>query len=95
MKIHMGLDVGSTTVKLVIINENYEILFQEYTRHRSDIEETTKNVLRQAYDSHPEFKNSDCTIMVTGSGGMYVEDNLNIEFIQEVVAGTTAIKIYP
>ena len=94
MKIHMGLDVGSTTVKLVIINENYEILFQEYTRHRSDIEETTKNVLRQAYDSHPEFKNSDCTIMVTGSGGMYVEDNLNIEFIQEVVAGTTAIKKY-
>ncbi len=49
MKIHMGLDVGSTTVKLVIINENYEILFQEYTRHRSDIEETTKNVLKQAY----------------------------------------------
>lgn len=91
MKLHMGLDVGSTTVKLVIIDEDNNLKYSEYRRHRSDVEETVRDVLKEAY-LLDEFKDADVTIMVTGSGGMFVEKYLKIPFIQEVVSGTTAIR---
>ena len=45
MRVHMGLDVGSTTVKLVVINEDEEILYSRYERHLSDVRETVKSIL--------------------------------------------------
>ncbi len=89
MQLHMGLDVGSTTVKLVIIDEDNNIKYSVYKRHKSNVEETVKNVIEEAYR---EFSDDDITIMVTGSGGMFVEKYWGINFIQEVVSGTTAIK---
>ncbi|WP_100065712.1 2-hydroxyacyl-CoA dehydratase [Miniphocaeibacter massiliensis] len=91
MNLHMGLDVGSTTVKLVIIDENNEIKYSVYRRHKSNVEETVREVILEAYK---DFENDDITVMVTGSGGMFVEKYLDIPFIQEVVAGTTAIKTF-
>lgn len=88
---HIGLDVGSTTVKLVVMDQDNNLLYREYKRHKSNVEETVKSVIKEAYQ---EFQNSDVTIMVTGSGGMFVEKYWGIEFIQEVVSGTTAIKNY-
>ena len=88
MKYYFGLDVGSTTVKLVVLNDDFEILHSVYRRHYSDVKETVTAVMQEAYKS---FKNDHLTIMVTGSGGMFVEQYLGIKHIQEVVAGTTAI----
>lgn len=87
--VHLGLDVGSTTVKLVALSENKEIIHSVYKRHRSDVIETVKEILEEAYEILGDDK---ITIKVTGSGGMFVEDNLNIAFVQEVVAGTRAIR---
>ncbi|SHH31356.1 CoA-substrate-specific enzyme activase, putative [Anaerosphaera aminiphila DSM 21120] len=91
MKIHMGLDVGSTTVKLVVLDDNYNILYSTYRRHFSDVKKTVKEVINECYVS---FKYDSVTICVTGSGGITVHELLGIEFIQEVVAGTEAIQKY-
>ena len=88
-RLHMGLDVGSTTVKLVVLNENFDILYSNYMRHFSDIKSSVKNLILEAYS---RFKNERVTIMVTGSGGLAVNKWLNIPFIQEVVASSTAIR---
>jgi predicted CoA-substrate-specific enzyme activase len=89
MDLHMGLDVGSTTVKIVITDDKYNTLYSVYRRHKSDVKETVAQVLREAYD---RFKDDYVTINVTGSGGMFVEKYLGIPFVQEVIAETRAIK---
>lgn len=86
---HIGLDVGSTTVKLVVLNSSFEIMYGSYKRHFSDIKKTIKEVLMEGYK---KFKNNSVTIMVTGSGGLSVKDWLDIAFIQEVVASTKSIQ---
>ena len=88
-KIHLGLDVGSTTVKLVALNSSYEIIYSTYKRHYSDVRNSVKDVILDAYK---RFKNERVTIMVTGSGGLSVHKWLDIPFVQEVVASTTGIK---
>ena len=89
MNLHMGLDVGSTTVKVVITDENFNTLYQVYRRHKSDVKETVKAVLTEAYE---DFKDDYITINVTGSGGMFLEKYLGINFVQEVIAETAAIR---
>lgn len=88
MRIHMGLDVGSTTVKLVALSEELEIIVSTYRRHFSDVEETVKQVIEEYYG---QFKYDNVTISVTGSGGLAVHENLDIPFVQEVIAGTEAV----
>ncbi|EFI41878.1 2-hydroxyacyl-CoA dehydratase [Peptoniphilus sp. oral taxon 386] len=91
MKIHMGLDIGSTTVKLVILDDDYNILHSTYRRHFSDVKNTVRDVINECYD---RFKDDILTVSVTGSGGLSVHKLLGINFIQEVVAGTEAIQKY-
>lgn len=91
MRIHMGLDVGSTTVKLVVLDHNYNILYSTYRRHFSDVKKTVKEVINECYKS---FKYESVTIAVTGSGGLSIHELLGIDFIQEVVAGNEAINHY-
>ena len=88
-RIHLGLDVGSTTVKLVALNSSYEIIYSTYKRHYSDVRSSVQEVILDAYK---RFKNESVTIMVTGSGGLSVHKWLDIPFIQEVVASTTGIR---
>lgn len=88
-RIHLGLDVGSTTVKLVALNSSYEMIYSTYKRHYSDVRNSVKEVILDAYK---RFKNESVTIMVTGSGGLSVHKWLDIPFIQEVVASTTGIR---
>ncbi|WP_461205955.1 acyl-CoA dehydratase activase-related protein [Clostridium sp. DL1XJH146] len=91
--IHLGLDVGSTTVKLVVIDEEQKILYGRYERHYSDIKDT---VLTLIIDAYKQFEDSEVTIMVTGSGGLSISKWLDAPFIQEVVAcATTVEKIIP
>lgn len=91
MLIHMGLDVGSTTVKLVILDEKLNILYKTYRRHFSDVRKTVKDVINEVY---PQFKYDTVTVNVTGSGGLSVHEFLGIDFVQEVVAGRGAISCF-
>lgn len=87
--LHLGLDVGSTTVKLVVLNNNGKILYSKYERHFSDIKNTIVKLLDEAYS---RYKDDEITIMVTGSGGLSVSKWLDIPFIQEVISCTNAIE---
>ena len=88
---HLGLDVGSTTVKVVITNQNDEVVYSKYRRHLSDVKNSIIDILMDACEG---FKGDNITVMVTGSGGLSVNKWLGIEFIQEVVACTKSIENY-
>ncbi|MBR6331585.1 MAG: 2-hydroxyglutaryl-CoA dehydratase, partial [Dehalococcoidales bacterium] len=88
-----GIDVGSTTVKLVILGENDEILFDAYDRHHAHTQKTLADLLRRTKASLGEC---DLKIGITGSGSINLAKSLEIQFIQEVVAVATALKkFYP
>ena len=74
--IRMGIDVGSTTVKVVALGENDELLYGAYERHRADIRNTIISVVNKAFDSLeqilPAKENQAWTVKVTGSGGLSV-----------------------
>ncbi len=85
----VGLDIGSTTVKAVVLDENNKILFSRYQRHFSDIRKTVADIVTEVSES---VSGERVLIAVTGSGGISVSKWLGIPFVQEVAAGTTAIK---
>ena len=86
---HLGLDVGSTTVKIVIMDENSNTVHKKYQRHYSDIKKTIGEVLAEGIDA---VKGDEATVAVTGSGGINVAKWLDIPFVQEVTAGAVAIE---
>lgn len=88
---HMGLDVGSTTVKLVIINNSGKIIYNKYERHFSDIKKAVISLIKSAYEN---FHNESITFMITGSGGISIAKRLGISFIQEVIASSKVIRRY-
>lgn len=94
--VRVGIDVGSTTVKVVVLDDQDEILFSRYERHRADIRTTIIVVLAEAFDTiaktFPATENQSISIKATGSGGLAVSHWLSIPFIQEVVASTMAVK---
>ncbi|MGP1587366.1 MAG: acyl-CoA dehydratase activase-related protein [Treponemataceae bacterium] len=98
--VRMGIDVGSTTVKVVVLDKNSDSIYSEYERHRADIRSTIVAVVGRALDAIQEKceagENQILSVKVTGSGGLSVSQWLDIPFIQEVVAATTAVqKIIP
>ena len=68
---HVGLDVGSTTVKLVVLNNSFQLVHGSYKRHFSDVKKSVKDILNEGYK---KFKNESMTMMVTGSGALSVTD---------------------
>lgn len=86
---HVGLDVGSTTVKIVVLDDNGKMVYGKYQRHYSDIRKTIIDLLNDACTS---FRDNNMTIMITGSGGLLVSKWLDIPFIQEVIAATNAVQ---
>ncbi|WP_246169727.1 2-hydroxyacyl-CoA dehydratase [Alkalibaculum sporogenes] len=87
---HLGLDVGSTTIKLVILDNNHNIVYSKYIRHLSNIKTTIKTILNQCYE---EMGNIMISASVTGSGGLSISKWLNIDFVQEVIASTKTVEI--
>ncbi|NDL67977.1 2-hydroxyacyl-CoA dehydratase [Anaerotalea alkaliphila] len=79
----IGLDVGSTTVKIVVTNEEGNLLYSKYQRHYADIRQTVSQLINKAYQ---QFGDIPVTVMATGSGGLGISRWLEIPFIQEVVA---------
>jgi len=89
--LHMGMDIGSTTVKIVICDDNKKIIFSEYRRHLSDIKSTVYDLLDIALKAvGDEF----VTVVITGSGGLMLAKKTDVDFVQEVVATKTAVNEY-
>ncbi len=86
---HAGIDIGSTTVKLVVLDDNNKIIFGEYKRHRAHTQETLAELLKQAKE---ELGNCLLKTRITGSGSISLGKAMNIDFIQEVVAVATALQ---
>ena len=89
--LHIGLDVGSTTVKIVVMDEDLNIIYNNYQRHFSDTKNTVCNVLEKLTS---DFEDSEFTIALTGSGAMSASRFLDLPFIQEVVACKRAVEKY-
>lgn len=89
--LRFGLDIGSTTVKLVVIDQDRRVLFKEYRRHKSDIRKSVTQLLEKAYQL---FGDVPVTIKAAGSAGISIAEWLNIPFVQEVIAGSHAIRTF-
>lgn len=87
---NMGIDVGSTTVKTVILYDDMPI-YKEYRRHFSDVKKAVKEILQNVYDKLGDICVS---VVVTGSGGIDISNYLNLKFIQEVISSTKAIETF-
>ncbi len=86
----IGLDVGSTTIKCVVLDENDEICFQSYERHFSQITEKIAGLLKKIHDE--VVKTQPVMLALSGSAGMGVAQACNLQFVQEVYATRTAVK---
>ncbi|MCQ2539556.1 MAG: 2-hydroxyacyl-CoA dehydratase [Acetatifactor sp.] len=85
----LGIDIGSTTVKIAILDEKHTILFSDYERHFANIRETLSSLLQKAY---AQIGNLDLHPMITGSGGLTLANHLGVPFTQEVIAVATSLK---
>ncbi|MCM1065815.1 MAG: 2-hydroxyacyl-CoA dehydratase [Eubacterium sp.] len=85
----LGIDIGSTTVKVAILDRNHNILFSDYERHYANIRETLSSLLDKAY---AQLGNLTLHPMITGSGGLTLANHLGVPFTQEVIAVATALK---
>ena len=96
LPLRIGIDVGSTTVKIAVIDDNDNLMYGDYQRHRADIRSTIITVVKNAFDNIEQNfsidENHPISVKVTGSGGLAVSQWLEIPFIQEVIAATTSVK---
>jgi len=88
---HLGIDVGSTTVKLVVFDSDYNMLFSDYQRHHTDIRATIAEVIAKATEC---FGDAELTVAITGSGGLLLSQWLELDFVQEVIASKTALEAF-
>ena len=89
--LNIGIDVGSTTVKISALDANNNLIYKRYTRHLSNIFEKVSEILEEAF---LELGESKVRIAVTGSGGLAVSEMLELPFVQEVVACSRAIETF-
>ncbi|MBO4377073.1 MAG: 2-hydroxyglutaryl-CoA dehydratase, partial [Lachnospiraceae bacterium] len=89
MRYTLGIDIGSTTVKIAVLDESNKLLFSDYQRHFADIRKTLQDLLKECYKAL-----GDITVhpMITGSGGLTLANHLKVPFTQEVIAVATSLK---
>jgi len=87
----LGIDIGSTTVKIVIIDDKKEIIFSDYERHYANIQETMAGLIKKALEGLGDISASP---VITGSGGLTISKHLDVPFVQEVVAVATSLQDY-
>ncbi|MDR2442898.1 MAG: acyl-CoA dehydratase activase-related protein, partial [Deltaproteobacteria bacterium] len=88
-RIHIGLDVGSTTIKIAVLDSSGSIIYHSYGRHFSEVRRTTIETIKKAVEG---FAQRPATLAVAGSGGINLASLLGAAFVQEVVAGAEAIR---
>ena len=86
----MGIDVGSTTVKVVAIDEQFNIIYKSYVRHYARVRETVLSELEKVRTRFP----GDYSVSITGSAGLGISQRSGINFVQEVQAAFIAIRKY-
>ena len=91
MQYTLGIDIGSTTVKIAILDQRQQILFSDYQRHFANIRETLSNLLQKAYEM---LGNLTVHPMITGSGGLTLANHLQVPFVQEVIAVSTSLQTF-
>src|SRR5258705_13385188 len=93
----IGIDVGSTPVKMTVVDpETKEILWSKYLRHETRQPEMTRDMLREIHQAFPDLKNDQIRTFITGSGGSPIAPQLGSKFVQEVNAVTMAgEKLHP
>ena len=87
----LGIDIGSTTVKIAVLDEKNELLFSDYERHFANIQETLSDLLGRAVHQLGAIHASP---VITGSGGLTLAKHLGVPFVQEVIAVSTALQDY-
>ncbi len=87
----LGIDIGSTTVKIALMDEENRILFSDYQRHYAEIQTTAAKLIREAFDGLGDVVVSPA---ITGSGGLTLAKHLGVPFVQEVVAVSTALRTF-
>ncbi len=85
----LGIDIGSTTVKIAVMDLEDNLLFSDYERHFANIRETLQDLIKKAYD---QMGNITVCPMITGSGGLTLAKHLDVPFVQEVIAVSTALQ---
>lgn len=90
MKTHtLGIDIGSTTVKIAILDENDNLVFSDYERHFANIQETLADLLQKAEN---QLGGLTLCPVITGSGGLTLANHLEVPFVQEVIAVSTSLQ---
>jgi predicted CoA-substrate-specific enzyme activase len=87
----LGIDIGSTTVKLALLDGEDQLVYSDYRRHLSDIRSTLQQLAKECYQKLGEIPVRIC---ITGSGGLSVSKWLNFTFVQEVIACSKAVETY-
>ena len=87
--LRLGIDVGSTTVKLAVIDDNSNLVYANYERHHTDIRATAKDLFAKA---RRVIGTAPMRVSITGSGGMLLARWLDLEFVQEVIASKRAVE---
>ena len=88
-KYTLGIDIGSTTVKIAILDDAHTLLFADYERHFANIKETLHGLLSKASS---ELGNITLHPVITGSGGLTLANHLKVPFVQEVIAVSTSLQ---
>lgn len=94
--LRIGLDIGSTTVKAVVLDDSDSLdatLFADYRRHHANVRATMEGLLRDIRAHLAELGRADepVRLAITGSGGLALADAVHVPFVQEVIAETRAI----
>ena len=87
--LRLGIDVGSTTVKLAVIDDNDNLVYANYERHHTDIRATARDLFAKA---RRIVGKAPMRVSITGSGGMLLATWLGLEFVQEVIASKRAVE---
>ncbi len=91
MEYTLGIDIGSTTVKIAVMDDKNHLLFADYERHFANIQETLTDLLQKAKNV---TGNLTVHPMITGSGGLTLANHLEVPFVQEVIAVSTSLQTF-
>ena len=87
--LHLGIDVGSTTVKLAVLDDENGIVYAKYQRHHTDVRACARDLFAGAA---AVLGDAQMTCAITGSGGLLLAQWLGLEFVQEVIASKRAVE---
>jgi len=89
--LHLGIDVGSTTVKVAVLDADQQMVYSEYQRHHTDIRATITELINNAAEV---LGKAPMSVAITGSGGLLLAQWLDLDFVQEVIASKTAVSCF-